>query len=128
MRPLKFSNIIPNQNKKTKFIYDVNRIQIESLRTEFPEILKDGFGLFNRRTLTLKVKPETQPKFLQPRKVPFAIIPKVESEIHRLVENTVLVPVEYSEWDTPIVTAMKESGEVRICGDFKVIHIVYAKY
>ena len=46
MWPLKFSNIIANQNENTKFIYDVNRIQIESLRTKFPEVFKDGFGLF----------------------------------------------------------------------------------
>ena len=57
---------------------------------------------------------------MQPRKVPFAILPNVESEINRLVDNKVLFPIEYSEWGTPIVPVLKSGGEVRLFGDFKV--------
>ena len=35
-------------------------------------------------------------------------------------ENCVIEPVEQSEWAAPIVTRIKPSGQVRICGDFKV--------
>ena len=32
----------------------------------------------------------------------------------------VLEKVNYSDWATPIVPILKPSGEVRICGDYKV--------
>lgn len=120
MWPLQFSQKAAGANKEVKFIYDVNRAQVQELRTEFPEVFRDGFGLFNHGVLSLKVKPNTIPKFFQPRKIPFALIPKVKVEIYRLQENKTLIPIEYSEWGTPIVPIIKSNGSVRICGDFKV--------
>ncbi|XP_021353194.1 uncharacterized protein K02A2.6-like [Mizuhopecten yessoensis] len=67
----------------------------------------------------LNLKPDAVPKFCKSRPVPYAIRPKVEAEINRLVEENVLTKVTYSEWATPIVPVIKKDGSVRICGDFK---------
>lgn len=120
MWPLKFAENIPSENQNIKYIYDVHRSHVEELQTEFPEVFSEGFGLFKHGCLSLKVKANTVPKFLHPRKVPFAKQPKLELTIYRLVDNKVLVPIEYSEWGTPIVPVIKSNGEIRICGDFKV--------
>ena len=46
---------------------------------------------------------------------------KVEAELDRLVAESTLVPVEYSDWATPIVAVVKRDRKgIRICGDFKV--------
>lgn len=57
------------------------------------------------------------PKCSKPRAVSFAIKPKINVEIHRLVSNKILVPNEYAKWGIPIVPVLKPNGTVLICGD-----------
>ena len=45
---------------------------------------------------------------------------RVEMELDRLVKEGLLVPVESSEWATPIVPVLKKNGKIRICGNYKV--------
>ena len=44
----------------------------------------------------------------------------MESELDRLQVEGVIRPVEFSEWAAPIVPVLKASGDIRICGDYKV--------
>jgi len=37
-----------------------------------------------------------------------------------LVKSNILVPVDHSEWATPVVPILKPDDTVRICGDFKI--------
>lgn len=47
---------------------------------------------------------------------------KVEEELDRLVAEGTLIPTDYSDWATPIVTVIKgDRKSVRICGDFRMI-------
>ncbi|XP_061892151.1 uncharacterized protein K02A2.6-like [Entelurus aequoreus] len=71
-------------------------------------------------TVKLNIKPETTPKFMKARSVPYAIRSKVGDELDALVKSGVLEPVTVSEWATPIVPVPKKTGGIRICGDFKV--------
>lgn len=68
----------------------------------------------------LTLKPGSTPKCLKARSVPYAIKPKVEAELDRLVKSGVLEQVRTSDWATPIVPVMKKDGSLRLCGDFKV--------
>lgn len=70
--------------------------------------------------MTLHLKDKAVPKFCKARAVPFALKPKIEAELARLVKNNVLIPTEFSEWATPIVPVLKQNGNIRICGDFKI--------
>ena len=38
----------------------------------------------------------------------------------RLVEQVILIKVDYSDWEAPIVPVPNSDGVVRICGDHKV--------
>ena len=45
---------------------------------------------------------------------------KVEEELDRLLSEGTILPVEFSEWASPIVPIVKSDGTIRICEDFKV--------
>jgi len=45
---------------------------------------------------------------------------KVETELNRLEKDGIISKVKYSMWGIPIVPIIKPSGEIRICGDYKV--------
>ncbi|KAK9692521.1 RNase H-like domain found in reverse transcriptase [Popillia japonica] len=67
----------------------------------------------------LKLKKDVQPFYIKARKVPHALLPKVDAELLRLETEGVLEKVNSSEYATPIVPVLKANGNVRICGDFK---------
>ncbi|GFX67388.1 transposon Tf2-6 polyprotein [Trichonephila clavipes] len=66
------------------------------------------------------MKPNYKPVFFKPRPVPFALKERVETELNRLVAEDIIEPVTYSDWATPIVPVIKQNGNLRICGDYKM--------
>ncbi len=45
---------------------------------------------------------------------------KMEVELERLLNDNILEPVTFSEWEAPIVPVIKPDNSVRICGDCKL--------
>ena len=84
------------------------------------EVFKPEIGLLKGFTASLLVQDKVNPKFVNPRPVPFALKPKIEQELRRLQSQGILKPVDHSDWGTPIVPVLKKTGDVRICGDYKV--------
>lgn len=97
-----------------------NDKSIDSIISKYENVFKDEIGTFNKYEISLNVTTEAVPKFCKPRSIPLALKNKVETEIDRLVKSNILVPVDHSEWATPIVPILKSDGTVRICGDFKI--------
>lgn len=56
----------------------------------------------------LTIQPGSTPKCLKARPVPYAIQPKGEAELDRLVKTGVLEPVSTSEWVTLIAPVIKK--------------------
>ena len=101
---------------------------VSTAPTRLPAMLKrhaavftDELGNMKGITVKLQVKPDTKPRFMKARNVPYALRPKVDAEIQRLVNLEVIKPVPYSEWATPVVRVKKKDWSVRLCGDFKVM-------
>ncbi|XP_046420699.1 uncharacterized protein K02A2.6-like [Neodiprion fabricii] len=90
------------------------------LQKEFPGVFAAGIGTFAKGELKLTLIEGATPKFLQPRKMPWALRDKVENELARLQQLAIISPVEYSDWGTPIVPVLKSNGTLRLCGDYKV--------
>ena len=84
------------------------------------DVFKDELGKIQGQKAKIHVDRNEAPIFLKSRSIPFATRGKVEVELDRLERDGVIERVEYSDWATPIVPVLKASGQVRICGDYKV--------
>ena len=105
----------------TKQVNQVKEVSIEALLDKYKDtVFMSGLGEVKELTAQLKVKPETQAKFCKPRSVPYAVKPKLDEALDRMVAEGNLEKVDYSEWATPIVPVIKPDGSVRVCGDYKV--------
>ena len=73
----------------------------------FPDVLELGKCKTKERLL---VKQGTRPIFCRQRKIPFAREEAVNAELARLVQQVVLMKVDYSNWAAPIVVVAKKNG------------------
>ncbi|RLU20774.1 hypothetical protein DMN91_007388 [Ooceraea biroi] len=90
----------------------------KEVKTHFPHLFSAGLGLCTKTKVSLTLKPGAKPVFRKQRSVPFAAIPFIENELHRLQHLGVITPVEYSDFAAPIVAVKKKNGAIRICGDY----------
>ena len=91
-----------------------------NLIEEFAEVFRDELGVLKGIEATVAVNESAIPRFHKARPVPFALKEKVERQLQQQVQEGELVPVDRSDWATPIVVVHKKGGGIRICGDFKV--------
>lgn len=99
----------------------INNIKTFHWQTEFKNVFSNKIGTYKCNKMELLLKDGISPVYKKARPIPYDLRGKVENELERLVREEILKPVESSEWATPIVVVTKKNGEIRICGDFKVI-------
>ncbi|CAK1597918.1 unnamed protein product [Parnassius mnemosyne] len=104
----------------TKLNYIRNDSELHKLLNKYSALWRDELGAFNNFKVSLQLKANAVPKFFKPRTVPFALRDKVEQELNRLVHLGILVPINYSQYATPIVPVLKDNGQVKIAGDFSI--------
>ena len=105
--------------KSCQLISLLPAIKWTNLNQEFAELFKPGFGTLKIATAKLYLKQNSTSCFMKARSVPLTIREKVEAELERMVATSIIKPVCFSEWASPIVPILKRNGQVRICGDFK---------
>ncbi|KAL8584885.1 hypothetical protein ACOMHN_037588 [Nucella lapillus] len=89
----------------------------DDVRRQFPSLFTGLGKLEGEQTILLEnnAKPFSQSV---PRRVPVPLLKKVEAELNKMVEDEVIVPVDYpTDWCSPIVVVPKTNGDVRICVD-----------
>lgn len=91
---------------------------VDELKTKYGAVFKEGLGTCKKEKAVLTLKPRVKPVFCAKRKVPYAAIQSVETEIDRLLEMGVIEPVNHSLWAAPIVCVRKANGKIRVCADF----------
>ena len=94
--------------------------KLEKILDRYRDVFTAELGHCKGVKAKLYVKENSVPQFHRPRPVPLALRPKIEAELQRQVELGILEKVDISEWAAPIVPVMKPSGEIRLCGDYKV--------
>ncbi|XP_060543046.1 uncharacterized protein K02A2.6-like [Pantherophis guttatus] len=91
----------------------------EDLMREFAEVFNNELGKYKGSPISFNLDPQVAPIRIKPRRVPFALRPKIDEQLDKLVAQGVLEPIDHARWETPIVTPIKPDGSVRLCGDYK---------
>ncbi len=94
--------------------------KLQGILNEYLDVFSDGLESIKDIVVKMTVKPGSQPMCLKARPVAYALRPKVEAELERLVKAGVLRQLHMSDWATPIVPVIKKYGSLRLCKDFKV--------
>lgn len=104
---------------------DLNEISDEAsdpfvnrLTAEFPEVFTEKLGTC-KKCVQLYLSDD-KPVYVRARPVPLALRARVEDELARLEREGTIYRVESSDYGTPIVPVIKECGDIRICGDYKI--------
>ncbi|PIC40074.1 hypothetical protein B9Z55_011551 [Caenorhabditis nigoni] len=91
----------------------------EELKTQFPEVFKEGLGRCTKEKAALTVNKNASPVYKPKRPVSFGAREAVEKELNRLESMNVLKKVNHSKWAAPLVCVKKAGGDLRVCADFK---------
>lgn len=95
--------------------------QISKANTEgkYPNVFKEEIGKYKGGQVKLHIDPDVQPIAQRNRRTPFYLRPKVEKEIHKLLDQDIIEKVGNTPtpWVSPIVTPPKKNPEeIRLCG------------
>jgi hypothetical protein len=99
-------------------IYD--RMALEAMLSHHKAVFDKDLGHCIKVLAHIQLKPDAIPKFFKPRPMSFAFINDIKDKIRRNVDAGILQHVDTSPWPAPIIPVRKASGQIRICGDFKV--------
>ena len=91
---------------------------MKELQSKYANIFKPELGSAKGTKVKLHLRKNFKPVFCKARSVPFALRPAIERELERMQSEGIIMPVEFSEWATPIVCVTKPDGTVRLCGDY----------
>ena len=97
--------------------YEKLNPKLHKLLVKYKGLFRNGIGCLTQKKATLSIKPQSTPKIIKERPIPFAMRPKVENELER---DGIISKIEMSDWASPIVSVLKKDGSERICGDYKV--------
>lgn len=106
---------------------ECNDPDIQRLINDNKQLFRKELGCYKHGKVRLEMKEGAKPVFCKARPVPIAFRSEVSRQISEKVSNGILKRVDYSDWGTPLVSAPKPNGGLRICGDYSVTVNPYIK-
>ena len=90
-----------------------------SLQQHFPAVF-EGVGKLRGHQATIHLDPTVTPVAQRPRRVPFALRPKVRDHLKDLMEKDIIEKVDGpSPWVSSVVVTPKPNGDIRLCVDMR---------
>ncbi|KAM3821018.1 leucine-rich repeat and death domain-containing protein 1 [Vipera latastei] len=96
---------------------EIDWLQKEPIRQHRPT--EQATRQYKGAPISLNLDPAVTPIRIKSHRMPFALKPKIDAELDKLVQQGVLQPMDSSLWETPLVTPVESNGDVHICTDYK---------
>ena len=78
-------------------VHSIESCTIRDVTQRYQQLFSEELGHFNGPPVVLHLDESVRPIHLPPRRIPFAIKRQVEAQLDRLIEQGILVPVEFSD-------------------------------
>lgn len=75
----------------------------------------------------IPIKPNQNPFRQKLRRINPKLLPSIQKEVNRLYKAGIIVPIRFLEWISNLVPMRKNTGEIRLCIDFKNLNKVSLK-
>lgn len=98
----------------------VNSVDTELLTSKFSDMFQNSLGKMKNTCAEFDVRDDAKPVFCKARTVPFSLKKKIQEKLDQLEKAGIIKKVQTSEWAAPLVPVIKPSGELRLCGDYKL--------
>ena len=95
-------------------------LSLQEVLSRHEGVFKNELGTLKGFKATIQVPADATPRFYRPRSVPYAMRPKLDAELDRLLAEDIITPVKFSDWAAPVVPLIKPDGNCRLCGDYKL--------
>jgi hypothetical protein len=110
-------------------------MDVDMLLKDYADVVSDRLGKVHGYQASIQLREDAKPVVFKPRPVPFAFKKAADQEIDRLLQGNIFEPIDpittEITWASPVVYVPKPSGQVRLCGDFKVTinpYLVYTQH
>lgn len=100
----------------------IKQISTQSPERKYHEVFKDEIGKYKGGQVRLHIDNNVKPVAQRSRRTPFHLRPKVDKEIHKLLDQNIIEKVGNTPtpWVSPIVTPPKKNpDEIRLCIDMR---------
>lgn len=113
--------LISRESKKINSVSTkTNPNFLKTLKRKFPNAFKKNKLPIKGFKADLVLKEGSVPIFHCPYSVPFKLRERFEKQLEMEVADSVLEPVKFSRWASPVVLVPKTDGGLRMCMDCKV--------
>lgn len=113
-------DVILNQSTRIKSVSTKTNPKVARvLKKKFPNVFVRNNRPIKGFKADIVLKEGATPVFHAPYSVPFKLRERFEKELENEVANSVLEPVKFSRWASPIVLVPKPDETLRICVDCK---------
>lgn len=89
------------------------------INTPFPK-LKDY-------VVNLKINPEIPPVIQPYRRIPMALEERIEEKLKESLNSDIIEPVNDSPWISPMVIALKDDKDIRVCVDMRRTNVAIVR-
>jgi phage-related protein len=96
---------------------------VGNLIAKYPSVFSDKIGKLKNHLVKIHINRNVKPIRQKRRPTPIHLRPGIEKAIKQMLENDVIETVDgLTPWVSPIVPIVKNSGEIRICTDAKLVN------